>query len=264
VVQVTAEIYMGYTTHDAILVQDLWINNAVWNNDPAHSNIIERQRIAAQTGNLSQSITSLRKQMVRALCLGVDADLEWESLPEHIRRDLVGRCTESSQPLNDAHMSFWNSKDFGVDFETHVARCNYAASATALAIKRAKSLANSDYSRLSNNGRPYKLSSPPDERRSLKSVRSIADLLKKATPPKYSVRDKTLHFFSSLYHFGGTACKFYSIAFVADPEYQRELNCTLSRVPAVFKYAVSFVVLSIWIWAKALQTVFLPVFLVSP
>lgn len=263
-IQVTAEIYMGYTTPDAILVQDLWINNAVWNNDPIHSNIIERQRIATHTGSISDFVMSLRKHMVRGLCLGVDADLEWEGLPEHIRRDLVGRCTETSQPLNDAHMSFWNSQDFGVDFETHVARCNYAVSATALTLKRAISSADKDYSGLSQIERSHKRSSPLDEHRSLKSVRSIADLLKKATPPKYSVSDKVVHFFGRMYHFGGTTCKFFSIAFVADPEYQRELKCTLSSAPVILRYSASFAVLSIWMWAKAIQTLLLPGFLVSP
>jgi hypothetical protein len=203
------------------------------------------------------------KQMVRGLCLGVDADLEWEALPEHIRRDLVGRCTEVSQPLSDAHMSFWNSQDFGVDFETHVARCNYAVAAISLALKRVKSAAEQDYSGLSNVERSYKYSSPFDERRSVKSVRSIADLLKKATPPKYSVRDKTVDLFSSMYHFAGIACKFFSIAFVADPEYQRELNCTLSRLPTALRSIIRIIVLSIWIWAKAIQTLLLPAFLVS-
>jgi hypothetical protein len=202
--------------------------------------------------------------MVRGLCLGVDPDLEWESLPEHIRRDLIGRCTETSQPLNDAHRSFWNSQDFGVNFETHVARCNYAVSAVALALERANSTVDQDYSGLSNVGHSYTHSTPIDERRSLKSVRSVADLLKKATPPKYSLREKMVHFFGGIYHFAGTACKFFSIAFVADPEYQRELNCTLSRTPVVLNYIIKFTVLSIWLWAKAFQTIFLPAFLVSP
>jgi hypothetical protein len=259
-------MYLGYTTRDAILVQDLWINNAVWNNDQAHMNIIERQRFAAGASNVPHVVVSLRKQMLQSLCLSTECDLKWESLPEHARQYLISRCAGTTHVLNEMRMSYWNSKlrqTSGLDFDTYVARCNYSISAIALVLNRARSPAELEYPGMSNIGRSYKQSNLLDERRSLKSVRSVADLLKIASPPKYSIRDKTVHFFGVMYHLGGTACKFLSIAFIADPEYQRELNCSLSSTPWMLRSIATFVALSIWLWAKAFQTVLLPAFLVS-
>lgn len=89
----------------------------------------------------------------------------------------------------------------------------------------------------------------------------VLDLLAHATPPKLSVWDRVQHYSGVVYHFAGKLCKFFMIAFVADPEYQRELRCSFPGNSNVGNTITRFFLLSIWVWSKAIQRIFLPVFL---
>jgi hypothetical protein len=80
-------------------------------------------------------------------------------------------------------------------------------------------------------------------------------------PP--SLSDKLWKYFGFIWHQIGIGCKFFSVAFVADPEYQREVKCTYSHGSHVTRSMTRWFFTSIWMWSKAIQQLFLPIFLVS-
>ena len=92
----------------------------------------------------------------------------------------------------------------------------------------------------------------------------FVDLLARPSPPKYSLYDRVVKYTGAVYHYAGKFCKFLSIALVADPEYQRELDCAFPKSKNPTNSVTRAVLLAIWMWAKAFQRWFLPLFLVRP
>jgi hypothetical protein len=64
-----------------------------------------------------------------------------------------------------------------------------------------------------------------------------------------------------VYHSVGTWGKFFFLACMADPEYQRELNGALIRTPRPIAKPLTFVLTGLWIYSRAAMSVALPFFL---
>ncbi|TVY94223.1 hypothetical protein LAWI1_G000823 [Lachnellula willkommii] len=218
-VQVTAEQYLGYKTRDALLAQTLVLNNGGWREDSGSPSVLERQlKINSKLGNAPELLYVLRKQLLKDLCLGIDPDIEWEALPSEMRHYLMNRCVGVSTSVPEEQRSIFVDRlniSSGVGLETHIARCNYAAFASAVSLARASSWVTRDFS--SEAHELARVASLP--------VLPVIDLHENtATPPKYSTYEKLRMYTGILYHYLGTLCKFFSIAFVADPDYQREFH----------------------------------------
>jgi hypothetical protein len=257
-IQVTAEQYLKYSTRDAVLAQTLWLDNGVWNDDATGPSVLERQlKINSKAGTASELLEVLRKQLLKDLCLGVDPDIEWESLPSEARQYLMDRCTGNFTPLSQEQataLAKTLNLPTSVSFETHVERSNYAALTSAISLSRATSWVSGDFS--SKSHQLTRVASLP--------VLPVIDLHENtATPPIYSFYDRIRVTLGIVYHYLGTLCKFFSIAFVADPEYQREVTHTFPRARHPGNLIVRIVLLGIWFWSKSVQRFLLPVFLVS-
>jgi hypothetical protein len=167
-------------------------------------------------------ISHLRKQLLRDLCLGFECDVEWEALPADIRKYLLARCLGHSALLSDDQIQFLCSKlnmSSGLKFDTFLARCNYAAFAGVLSLSRASSWVSGDQSRRFHLYRT-----------SFGSM-SVLNLFARTSPTAPpSLSDKIRKYCGFIYHHIGVGCKFFSVAFVADPEYQREVKCTFLMV----------------------------------
>jgi len=199
----------------------------------------------------------LRKQLLQDLCLGLECDVEWEALPADIRKYLINRCLGHPalpSPSED-QIQFLSRKlnmSSGLKFNTFLARCNYAAFAGALSLSRASAWVSGDESQR------YHLHKIP-----LSSI-SVLNLFARTTPTEPpSLFDKIRKYCGFVYHQIGVGCKFFSVAFVADPEYQREVKYTFSYGPHVAQSMTRIFFTSIWLWSKAIQTLFMPIFLVS-
>lgn len=196
----------------------------------------------------------MEKRLLQDLCLGFDCDLDWKDLPLDIRHYLINRCLGVSKDLTESQISYLTSKlelAAGLDFHTYMARCDYAAFTGALALSCARSWAKGDESQRAHQN--------------LRHVKSIVDLLGSAKAPvKPSFYDRVLHYSGIIFHGAGTLCKFVAVAFVADPEYQRELNCTFSTAPRILQILTRVILNGIWILAKSFQNLLLPIFMVSP
>jgi hypothetical protein len=200
-------------------------------------------------------ISHLRNQLLRDLCLGFECDAEWEALPADIRKYLITRCLGHSAPLGNDQIRFLSSKlniSSDLKFDTFLARCNHAALVDALSLSRASAWVSGDQSRRSHLY-PAPLGSM-----------SVLNLFARTSPiTPHSLSDKVRKYCGFIYHQIGVGCKFFSVAFVADPEYQREVKCTFSYGPRVTQSMSRIFFMSIWLWSKAIQTLFLPIFLVS-
>jgi hypothetical protein len=64
-----------------------------------------------------------------------------------------------------------------------------------------------------------------------------------------------------VYHSAGTWVKFFFLACMADPEYQRELNGALLRTPRPIAKLATFVLTGLWIYSRATMSIALPYFL---
>jgi hypothetical protein len=140
----------------------------------------------------------------------------------------------------------------GLKFDTFLARSNYAAFTGALSLSRAGSWLSGDQSRKSHSYQNVVGSI---------SVLNLFARTSPVAPP--SLSDKLRKHCGFIYHQIGIGCKFFSVAFVADPEYQREVKCTFSYGPHVTQSLSRIIFMSIWMWSKAFQQLFLPLFLVS-
>lgn len=67
--------------------------------------------------------------------------------------------------------------------------------------------------------------------------------------------------FSTVYHTIGHCLKLFAIAFVAEPELQRELDYTMQSTPKYVRLIIMFLVTGIWSYAKFLQDILMPMFL---
>jgi hypothetical protein len=253
--QVAAEHFLGFSTHDATLAQSLWASTSAWG-DSANSCLLERQLLTCtKAGDASKLISHLRKQLLKDLCLGLDCDTEWEGLPEDIREYLINRCLGLSATLNDNQIQFLSSKlniSCGLNFDTFIARSNYAVLTGALTISRAGAWLSGDQSQRSQL-----------HLRTINSM-SMLNLFARTAPiAPPSLSDRLRKYCGFIYHQIGIGCKFFSVAFVADPEYQREVKFTFSYGPHVTQSMTRFFFTTIWMWSKAIQQLFLPIFLVS-
>jgi hypothetical protein len=255
---VTAEQYLGYSSHDAVLAQTLWLNNGVWSEDSVVPSVLERQlKINSKLGNAPELLDVLRKQLLKDLCLGVDPDIEWEALPSETRHYLINRCVGISTSVPEEQKPIFADKlkvPSGVSLETYIARYNYAAFISAISLSRATAWVTGDFS--SRLHELTRVASLP--------VLPVIDLHENtATPPKYSVYDRIRVCTGIIYHYLGKLCKFFSIAFVADPEYQREVRHGFPGAAHPGNFLVRGVLIGIWMWSKSVQQFLLPILLVS-
>ncbi|EKD19488.1 hypothetical protein MBM_02725 [Drepanopeziza brunnea f. sp. 'multigermtubi' MB_m1] len=282
-VQVTAERFMGYNTPDALLARTLWLSNGT-SDSTARPDVLERH-LKVQTRNVPEVLDYLSRDILKSLCLGFDCNMDSEDMPAELRKYIIDRCLGVVGLLTEDQVIMLDSKlnhTTGLTFETYVARCNYAVVSGSQMLARVNAWA--DQEQCSSSGvAPPNLHSRQSyhQSASFRSIDSetmqqsdllldgsspgsstrVLDLLAHATPLKLSVRDRVIHYSGVAYHFAGRLCKFFMIAFVADPEFQRELRCSFPGNANVGNTITRFVLLSIWAWSKAIQRFLLPVFL---
>jgi hypothetical protein len=194
-------------------------------------------------------------QLLQDLCLGFSPDLQWDKLPDNIRKYLVKRCLGHSNSPSESQSRYLRSTLFeesGTDLEVYMARCDYAVFIAALCYSRATTS-------------PSKELIPDDSSQGSGKAITSADTLifQTSTPAKRSIFDAPRQIFSYVYHKTGTACKFFTVAFVADAEYQREPNFVLSNSPKIVATITMFLLSCIWVFSKSIQRLLLPWFLVS-
>lgn len=277
-IQLTAERYLGYSTHDSLLIRTLWLKDGICTN-ACGPNILDRH-LKVQANNVAEITGWLSRDVLKSLCLGFDSNLDAEDLPGDLREYIINRCMGKSGTLTNAQTTLLNSKlnrTPGLPFEAYIARCNYAAVSGSRMLALVNLWAKQHRSSLSGLP-PFSFQSPSSigatssrpssaasNHSSLFSASSsslrVLDLRANTAPPKLTLYDRVHHYMGVVYHFAGKLCKFLSVASVADPEFQRELRCSFPGDSHVGNTVTRFILLSIWFWSKAVQSLLLPVFL---
>ncbi|OCL10264.1 glycosyltransferase family 4 protein [Glonium stellatum] len=197
--------------------------------------------------------TSSRKELLQNICLGIDCDTSWDSLPREIRSSFLKRCIGHHRSFSSADLDWISSNidaEPGCTVSTTLARYDLAA---VLSIQKC------NYSRsrgsVGSGEKGYCQQNADFQCPKQKTLgRSATSFFK-----KWIARLKTP--FAYLYHTLGTWIKFLVLSAMADLEYQRELNCVLMGKPRIFAKPATLFLTSIWIYGRAAQAVILPFFL---
>jgi hypothetical protein len=197
--------------------------------------------------------TTCRKELLRSLCLGFDCDTQWDSLPLDIRRLFLRRCLGIRAPYTNTEMSWINvnvSTDDSCTILSCIARFDLGAY-----------LAVTKYNYFKNRG---------NQTLTEKEYRQMsADIQEAYHPVLNHSAVSVLSIFTEyvrlpiayVYHAVGTWVKFFFLACMADPEYQRELNGALIRTPRFLAKPITFVLTGLWIYSRIAMSVTLPFFL---
>lgn len=180
-----------------------------------------------------------KRQLLKQLCLGFQCNTDWDRLPKEIRSVLLKRCLGEYCQLSDSQWQWlttslcrFDTKDLNV----HIARCNLGAAVAVNLLDYAQTV--------STEGAIIKESQTKDH---IAHVSAKLTFLKKP--------------FSYVYHTLGTGIKFFVIAMVAEPEFQREFDYTMSRKPTFIRIPVVFLLNGVWTYARFMQNLGLSFFL---
>jgi hypothetical protein len=180
-----------------------------------------------------------KRQLLKQLCLGFNCDTDWDALPRDIRNILLRRCMGEDTCISD-HQWEWlqqtlcESQMDTRELGTYIARCNLGAS-MSVNIHNYALVSCESYS-----GQENQTDSPVSSKIKLSFLKAP---------------------FSWTYHTTGKMVKFFIIAIVADPEFQREFDYVISKRSTIIKVPVTFLANMLWSYGKLFQNWLLPVFL---
>jgi hypothetical protein len=196
---------------------------------------------------------SCRKELLRHLCLGYDCDTQWDILPLDIRHLFLRRCLGVRAPFTNIEMSWINTNVAAEDsctILTKVARHDLGAylatsKLTHFQVQGNQGLEDKEYRQLTAD--IQKSYHPVLNRSAISLLGIFTDYIR--IPLAY------------VYHSVGTWVKFFVLACMADPEFQRELNGALVRTPKFVAKPTTVVLTGLWIYSRAAMSIVLPFFL---
>lgn len=194
-----------------------------------------------------------RKDLLRHLCLGYDCDTQWDDLPLDIRRLFLRRCVGIRAPYTNKELSWIHENVAAEQSCTILSRIARYDLGAYLAVNK--------YSFFRNRG---------DQSISKKEYRQVTADIQRAY---YPVLNRSAVSIWSLfteyvrlpiayvYHSAGTWVKFFVLACMADPEYQRELHGALLYTPSIISRPTTFILTGLWIYSRRAMSIALPFFL---
>ncbi|KAJ5288588.1 Glycosyl transferase family 1 [Penicillium angulare] len=184
-----------------------------------------------------------QKELIRQLCLGLEPDLQWDTLPADIRSVFLHRCLGEKAGLTASQRTWLQqrvSRTYGWDLDMHVARCNLGVDVATRVLR---------YVHEGPVDAAY-----PDKAQIVEHIPVIPRVL----PMSLSLTQAP---FSLVYHKLGTILKFTMIALVADAEFQRELDYVTKPLPMPIRVPAVFTFTMMWNYSKYFQDFCLSAFL---
>lgn len=253
-VHAIAETQLGMNHEDASLAESLLVQApGSWRAKqcPVPSRIKDYLASATSSSTRSRSLAQYcEEQTLQYLALRLEPEIQWECLPRDIRELVMRRCTGQEEILTRSqHEWLVFNQAHGLPMRTFLTRCNFGAFVAMSSRKYALGSRDED----------------SDERFYHQDTLSSLDCLRIKPPvPKFTARNvlRVLKIpFSFVYHNLGVCLKLVAIAFVAEPEFQRELSCALKSNPKYVRSVIFFVATGIWKYTKFLQRLVMPLFL---
>jgi hypothetical protein len=251
-----AENFFGLTHEHALISESLLVCRFV---NEEITRVPERLRRAVPATLTTQKkhafLLSTRKELLRYLCYGLPCDTNWDLMPLEIRRLILQRCVGEPSTLSDSQLAWLQTNlpaENGCLLEARMARYDLGA---ILAVHKF----NYFKKQLSTR-------SPSSEKKLITDVAEDFQWLKQnsiiSSRKSLSGRmfDAIRKPFSLVYHWVGKWLKFAVIAAIADPEYQRELNCVLNKSNWLLRKPMRIACTSIWEYARLVQIFSIPWF----
>ena len=190
-----------------------------------------------------------KKQLVSQLCLGTQCDTQWHQLPSEVREILLHRCLGKGSQISESQIEelYTVLADQSTDPVEYVACCNLSVACAINLIVYSKA-----FLKVPLADRQDWISS------TRRSKRASQQVLQGYVPAGITLKSP----FRTAYHMIGAWIKFFVIALVADPEFQRELDFVLRSKPGLLSKPIKFVLSSIWVYSKFAQDIALPFFMV--
>ncbi|KAJ5949879.1 hypothetical protein N7454_001463 [Penicillium verhagenii] len=251
VVQATTEARLGLS-HDHSMMSELLVME---HRDPFELSIPEgvKYQLERNPTECARVVNHGRVTFLRHLLFGIDADLEWDNLPESARSLLVRRCSGRPGHIAADELSWLQERANAGDLQavcTYIARYNVGVgmslSVNFFAQRWMEADTYPDYPMLMD--KTYE--------------KPVESLLPPPIGANLPFHELVNLFISRMFHSLNTIVKFTLICLVADPEYQRELNYVLRGQPIIFAYPISILLNTLWSFCKLLQRILIPLVLV--
>jgi hypothetical protein len=249
-----AETMFGMPHHQADFTESMLVCRPASDEPYPVSECNKRSMPSRTSGAEAVAFETLcRKELLSNLCLGYDPDTQWDVLPLDIRRMFLRRCLGGRGPYTNTEMSWVLSNVAAEEACTILSRLARYDLGAFLSVHK--------YNYFRNRG---------DQALSEKEYRQITADIQETHHPilnrstsmilsDYTARLKAP--IGYVYHSVGTWIKFFVLATMADPEYQRELNCALSRTPSFIAKPATVLLTGLWIYSRAAMSIALPFFL---
>jgi glycosyltransferase involved in cell wall biosynthesis len=249
-IQATTESKFGLS-HDHSTLAELLAVSDNGNKELSLPEGVKRQLETSAT-ECAKVIKNGNRALLYYLLLGLDCDTDWDNLPETIRSFLLKRCCGKPCRVTSDQLIWVRSrfcKENALDINQYIARCNLGANFTVLVNSFAEALE-----------REYAYRDRPEP-----PVSSYETFLSAPFPLSTNDSEKQLIDslslpFTRIHHALRVCLKFFVVALVADPEFQRELDYLMSGKPWIIRWPVTCVLNSIWLFCKTLQQIILPLF----
>jgi hypothetical protein len=194
-----------------------------------------------------------RKELLRNLCLGQDIETQWDNLPLEIRRLFLRRCLGVRGAFTNTEMSWILANVAAEDtcnILSRVARYDLGA---YLAINK--------YNYFQHRG-DQALDEKEYRQMTADIQESYHPVLNRSAFTLFDIFKEYIRLpLAYVYHTAGTWVKFFFLACMADPEYQRELKGALAQIPCFLAVPVTFILTGLWIYSRAAMSIALPFFL---
>lgn len=194
-----------------------------------------------------------RKDLLRNLCMGYDCETQWDVLPLDIRRLFPRRCLGVPGSYTNTEMSWIKANVTAEESCTILSRIARYDLGAFLAVNKLNNFLTRG-----------------DQALTAKECRQMtADIQETYHPVLNYSAISLISIFTEyfrlpiayIYHTGGTWVKFFVLACMADPEYQRELDGALANTPRMIAKPTTFILTGLWIYSRAVMSVALPFFL---
>jgi hypothetical protein len=242
----TCEGFLGLSHSDAVLVEQL----LQLEHGLAIPYRIRRQLETSSIEELNAIIDSREQALARHLCLQVNIDRDWGSLPQDIRAMLVKRVSNEGYQITDA-ISEWLYNHCGrqTQPEQYLARRDHHVHLSLLIHEYAVRLLRRPSQR-----------SVATRRHAIDT--SVSDIDKEVAPSRNRAGFTSWlrHPFFRTFRLFGTILKFTVLMLIAEPEFQRELAYLLKGNK--LKHLIMFVSTRFCIYARLIQQTVLPWFMV--
>src|SRR5579862_6050240 len=245
IVHQTCRVGLGLSHSDALLAE-LLVSSAAEVKLPRR---VERQLELSSREELFEILQRRDQELVHQLCLHTNCERDWDSLPSDVRSAYVKRASAEPYQVNEMLRRWIESNGCNQTYEAYLARRDLHVILSLRTYAYAKTLFQSS----SQQALPPRRNVAPDFISRLEE--SIAGCERFGR-----VIGLPLLAFNWLRRWFQTVVKFFVLILIAEPEFQRELNCVLKR--RWIRGLVMFLCTRIWIYCREIQCLILPFFMV--